>query len=504
MPELRRFVFANFARSVLAEGISANDTQLRVTESTGDKFPPPDGTYAEIFSALLIEGANREIVYCTARGADVMTVERGKEGTTARAFSAGATLVHVPTAAFFEQLLNSGSFSAEALLTDIQEITLTWDPLPGADRYEVWRSENGGSFSEIEDDATSPFVQTELERDVGYRYYVIAVPLVGDESQSNVEMVFVPSAVAPVLDAESTGAGEATLTWTAATNMVVDHYELWRSTDGGAFAQIEANAVSPHVDSGLAPTSSYDYYVLAVDGLATAENEQSNLVGVDGAFFETFMLIHVEGGQIYEVTGFPAVTPVGDGNVSGGQAKFGTESFLNPGTIAEGTDYVRVEGGATDFVFTGQFTWEGWFYINELTGQYDNFFSNNVSFPSPGFIQLAVAPAGRMMFNSSAGGLTANVGDLVPTGQWIHIAVSRDASNVVRMFMDGVLQQSGSISGTIGGAVMGVSSFDVCRGLVSDNSDLDCYFEEIRITKACRYTANFTPPTAPFEPYPGI
>jgi hypothetical protein len=504
MSELRQFNFANFARSTLLETISADTTTVRVQEGLGAVFPTADTTYGEIFAIIVGSGSTFEIMYVTAKANDTFTVERGKEGTTAREWAAGTVIVHSVTAAFFEQQVGIGLFALTATLTDIQEITLTWGDLVGADHYEIWRNEDGGAYSQIDADATSPFVDDELERGIAYRYYVLAVPTAGDNVQSSIELVNVPAATPPVLSAEITSSGEATLTWTDAVNMVVDHYEVWRSVGGAAFAQLEADATSPVVDTGLAPESVYDYYILAVDALSTADDEQSNEVGVDGAFFETFMLIHVEGGEIYEVTGFPTVTLVGDGAVSDVQAKFGDESFLNPGTTAEGTDFVRVEGDATDFVFPGEFTWEGWFYINELTASYDNIFANNLNFPAAGFIQLAVAPAGRMMFNSSAGGLTANVGDLVPTGQWIHFAVSRDASNVVRMFMDGVLQQSGTISGTVGGDNAGVSSFDVCRGHASDNSDLDCYFEEIRVSKVCRYSAAFTPPTDPFEPYPGI
>lgn len=504
MFELRQFNFANFARSTLLEAISADATELRVQEGLGAVFPTADQAHGEIFAIIVGSGSTFEIMYVTAKANDTFTVERGKEGTTAREWTAGTVVVHSVTAAFFEQQAGIGLFALTATLTGIQEVTLTWGELAGADHYEIWRNEDGGTYSQVNADATSPFVDDELERGIAYRYYILAVPTAGDNVQSSIELVNVPAATPPVLSAEITGSGEATLTWTDAVNMVVDHYEVWRSTDGAAFVQLEANATSPYVDSGLAVATHYNYYVLAVDALATADDEQSNQSAVDSSFFETFMLIHVEGGQIYEVTGFPVVTPVGDGAVSSGQAKFGTESFLNPGTTAEGTDFVRVEGDATDFVFPGEFTWEGWFYINELTSGYDNIFANNLNFPAVGFIQLAVAPTGRMMFNSSAGGLINNDGDLVPTGQWVHFAVSRDASNVVRVFMNGVLQKSGTISGTVGGDNAGVSSFDICRGHASDNSDLDCYFEEIRVSKVCRYSAAFTPPDAPFEPYPGI
>ena len=104
MHETRRFVFVNFARSTLAARISASATSLRVAEGEGDRFPSPDGTYDEIFSLILTNGPQYEVAYCTARNGDVLTIERGKEGTTAQIFAAASLAVHNATAGFFSQL----------------------------------------------------------------------------------------------------------------------------------------------------------------------------------------------------------------------------------------------------------------------------------------------------------------------------------------------------------------------------------------------------------------
>jgi concanavalin A-like lectin/glucanase superfamily protein len=223
--------------------------------------------------------------------------------------------------------------------------------------------------------------------------------------------------------------------------------------------------------------------------------------GHDEDFLETFMLLHCENGQLYERTGFPVVSVVGGGAVSTSQAKFGTQSFSNPGTSVESQNYVSVIGAPTDFTFPGEFTIEGWFYTRSITDSFMNLFANNINFPGAGFIQLAIRPGGQLFWNSSpgsSGGTSSNV----PLNQWSHLAVSRDASDTFRMFIDGVLGFSGTKTGTIGGANLGVSTFDVGRGHASDNGDFDGFFEEIRVTKACRYTANFTPPVTVFPPFP--
>lgn len=103
MAEERRFVFANFSRSTLAARITASTTELRLAEGEGDRFPSPDGTYDEICSIIVKTTTQYEVMYCTARSGDVLTVERGKEGTTAQVFAAGTAVVHNVTAGFFEQ-----------------------------------------------------------------------------------------------------------------------------------------------------------------------------------------------------------------------------------------------------------------------------------------------------------------------------------------------------------------------------------------------------------------
>lgn len=218
---------------------------------------------------------------------------------------------------------------------------------------------------------------------------------------------------------------------------------------------------------------------------------------------QTLLLVHAQEAtspvSLIEDVGIATFSEIGGGVLSATQAKFGTHSWRNPGTIVESTNYVRYAATTSPeyFKFEGEFTWEGWFYIQTKLGTFMNFFSDSINFPNSGFFQLALAISGnRLIFNSSAAGAaffeTAATGT-TPTATWFHLACTRDALNVVRIFRDGVLLGSASRAGTIGNG-----TFDIGRGIASDNADFDGYWEEIRVTRACRYTANFTPPTAPF------
>ncbi|MEI9569425.1 hypothetical protein V5080_03450 [Atlantibacter hermannii] len=91
---------ANNAQTVLAAGISSSATSLTVNTGTGTLFPAPvSGT--SYFKLTLIDAATgtiTEIVHVTARVGDVFTIQRAREGTTARAWSANDIAANMMTA----------------------------------------------------------------------------------------------------------------------------------------------------------------------------------------------------------------------------------------------------------------------------------------------------------------------------------------------------------------------------------------------------------------------
>ena len=81
-------LFKNNAFSTLASGINDSVTSMALDTGDGAKFPSPTG--AEYFYVTLIDTSNNlEIVKCTSRSTDTLTIVREQEGTTARTYSAG-------------------------------------------------------------------------------------------------------------------------------------------------------------------------------------------------------------------------------------------------------------------------------------------------------------------------------------------------------------------------------------------------------------------------------
>ena len=114
------YQFTNNANTTLATGISATSLTLTVSAGTGSLFPTSN------FQVTLLDAATQivnEIVLCTSRTGDVLTIQRGQEGTIAQSWSAGDVVTLLITAGELanfvqtDQLQGSTYFSCEGFGT---------------------------------------------------------------------------------------------------------------------------------------------------------------------------------------------------------------------------------------------------------------------------------------------------------------------------------------------------------------------------------------------------
>ena len=104
------FIFANNAKSTLASGISSTATTVVLATGSGSLFPSP--TSGQQFTLTFTDSATglvNEICYCTARSSDTLTIVRGQEGTTARAWLAGDIASNKITAGTATSFAQGGS-----------------------------------------------------------------------------------------------------------------------------------------------------------------------------------------------------------------------------------------------------------------------------------------------------------------------------------------------------------------------------------------------------------
>ena len=99
--------FANNAYSTLASSIGTSNTSITTAAGEGSRFPSASVAAGTYFFLTLIDTSNHyEIVKVTNRSGDTLTVVRGQDGTTARAFNTSDRLELRPTAAGLGSLPN--------------------------------------------------------------------------------------------------------------------------------------------------------------------------------------------------------------------------------------------------------------------------------------------------------------------------------------------------------------------------------------------------------------
>jgi hypothetical protein len=101
----------NNAFGTLNAGINSSATTIVLTAGQGARFPTLSA--GDYFYATLIDTSNNlEIVKVTARSTDTMTVVRGQDNTTARAYSTNDRFELRPTAALFNEKADAADVTA--------------------------------------------------------------------------------------------------------------------------------------------------------------------------------------------------------------------------------------------------------------------------------------------------------------------------------------------------------------------------------------------------------
>ena len=145
---------------------------------------------------------------------------------------------------------------------------------------------------------------------------------------------------------------------------------------------------------------------------------------------------------------------------------------------------------------TGAFNFECWVYSGVsatdqvIYSQYSSANSNRWT------ISINSSNKAAMGGNSLA---TLSTVSTLNTNTWYHIAISRDASNVGRIFLNGVLEATNSSwTGTLQTDNPRISGFDNPSQLCFNG-----YISNMRIMNVAYYTASFTPPTSPLTAIAG-
>jgi len=164
--------------------------------------------------------------------------------------------------------------------------------------------------------------------------------------------------------------------------------------------------------------------------------------------------------------------------------------------------------GAGDYIITTQqelgtedFTIEGWHYLLTRANNRNGIFGNYSSY-SAGSLGMfaghssATTTAYQVAYNGAAFPASVIQGGTIAYNQWVHFAVVRN-SGTMNLYINGTSVDSISATASLNGVgnnfIVGAPGDNLADGMHG-------YLEDFRITKGlARYTANFTPPTAPLK-----
>lgn len=112
-------LYTNLANSTVAVTLTNVGTSLTVAAGDGAKFASPTGGDHQVIT-LYASDTDFEIVHCTARSGDVLTITRAQEGTTSRQWEIGEVVSARITKGILENLgpvswagLNFGAYALD-------------------------------------------------------------------------------------------------------------------------------------------------------------------------------------------------------------------------------------------------------------------------------------------------------------------------------------------------------------------------------------------------------
>ena len=178
------------------------------------------------------------------------------------------------------------------------------------------------------------------------------------------------------------------------------------------------------------------------------------------------------------------VTAVGNAQISTAQSKFGGASIAFDGT----GDYLATNLSINNSFIQNNFTIECWIYVTSTTeGGAFGLIGNQY------FGVRLQSGFDSFYFNGASGTPFISMGSSLTRGAWNHIAMTKSGTTGYG-FVNGVSTGSTSVVSP------SITTSNLHIGFYFDTPYVFAgYIDEFRVTNGiARYTANFTPPAAPF------
>ena len=211
------------------------------------------------------------------------------------------------------------------------------------------------------------------------------------------------------------------------------------------------------------------------------------------AITNTQLLLNYTNAGITDATAKNVLETVGNAQISTTQSKFGGSSMYFDGT----GDQLVFPNSENFNIVRGNFTVECWVYLTGSSGSiinYTNGQSNNSNFAFE-LYQISSSTIYMSIFETSTQYFASSTAFALNT--WVHLAGVRNG-NTLTVYVNGTAGSTTANVTGVGGNNPGSSTLKV-SGYNNATNMITGYVDDLRITKGyARYTANFTPPTAPF------
>lgn len=218
--------------------------------------------------------------------------------------------------------------------------------------------------------------------------------------------------------------------------------------------------------------------------------------GIDS---NTVLMLHMDGANggttFTDSENTPkSFTVTGTAQTSSNKLKFGSSS----GSFGSASGYIYT-GASSDFTFSGDFTFDFWIYFNSHLSA-STFFSqwdgntNNTAY----LFEYSTVIGGIRLF-TTAGPIDWQFPWSPSDNTWYHVALVRSGSSVKCYINGSQIGTTVTDSSTIGNSAnLNIIAREASR---NNNSQLDGYIDEFRVSKVARWTSNFVPPT---DAYAGV
>jgi hypothetical protein len=220
------------------------------------------------------------------------------------------------------------------------------------------------------------------------------------------------------------------------------------------------------------------------------------------AITNTSLLLNFTNAGIYDAAVQNDLVTVGNAQVSTAVAKFGSSSMAFDGS----GDWLTAPANALFNFGTGNFTVETWVYITSNSPAEQFLYGKRANNAAYAPLLVGVSKSGTVYrsyyvgsFTGASWGLNSSFakGTIdIPLNTWVHLAVVRNGSTFTS-YVNGVADLT--FTGLSSALMTNTDGVTIGADATSGSAPLFGYLDDVRITKGyARYTANFTPPTAPF------